>query len=105
MHPFRWAVPGRTLASAVIAILIWTTLATAVVAAADKSFGATVQPAPLVAGANAGHDVPIVIIGPPDVLAALDGWGWTPGTIPADDAPVWLMQDFRDRFLAAYTSR
>jgi hypothetical protein len=63
------------------------------------------QPAPLVAGANAGHDVPIVIIGPPDVLAALDGWGWTPGTIPADDAPVWLMQDFRDRFLAAYTSR
>jgi hypothetical protein len=63
------------------------------------------KPPPLVAGANAGHDVPIVIIGPPDVLAALDGWGWTPGTIPADDAPVWLMQDFRDRFLAAYTSR
>ncbi|HET7168815.1 MAG TPA: hypothetical protein VFI69_06395 [Candidatus Limnocylindrales bacterium] len=54
MHPFRWAVPGRTLASAVIAILIWTTLATAVVAAADKSFGATVQPAPLVAGASYG---------------------------------------------------
>ena len=61
------------------------------------------QPAPLVAGADAGHDVPITIIGPPDVLAALEGWGWTPGTIPAADAPVWPMQDFRDRFLAAYT--
>ncbi|MGH2476129.1 MAG: hypothetical protein ACRDIL_12785, partial [Candidatus Limnocylindrales bacterium] len=54
MHPFRWAGPSRALASAIIAILVWTTLATAVVAAADKSFGATVQPAPLVAGASYG---------------------------------------------------
>ncbi len=54
MHPFRWAGPSRTLASALIAILVWTALATVTVAAATKSFGASVQPGPLVAGASYG---------------------------------------------------
>ena len=48
------------------------------------------------------HDVPMHLIGPPGVLAAVQGWGWTPGLIPAPDAPVWPMQAFRDRFLAAF---
>ena len=48
------------------------------------------------------HDVPVHIIGPPGVLAALAGWGWTPGLIPAADAPVWPMAAFRDRFLSAF---
>jgi hypothetical protein len=48
------------------------------------------------------HDVPIHMIGPPAVLAAAQGWGWTPGLIPARDAPVWPMENFRDRFLAAF---
>jgi hypothetical protein len=61
------------------------------------------QPAPLVAGSNSGHDVPLVIIGPPDVMAALDSWNWTPSATPAHDAPVWPMEAFRDRFLAAFT--
>ena len=48
------------------------------------------------------HDVPMHLIGPPGVLAAVQGWGWTPGLIPAPDAPVWPMEGFRDRFLAAF---
>ncbi len=49
------------------------------------------------------HDVPMHLIGPPGVLAAVQGWGWTPGLIPAADAPVWPMAGFRDRFLVAFT--
>lgn len=48
------------------------------------------------------HDVAVHLIGPPGVLAAVQGWGWTPGLIPAADAPVWPMEGFRDRFLAAF---
>jgi hypothetical protein len=59
------------------------------------------QPAPLVSE-QAGADVPVHIIGPPATLARLDAWGWTPGLVPAPDAPVWRMDAFRDRFLAAY---
>lgn len=61
------------------------------------------EPAPFVSG-NDGFDVPIHIIGPPDLLARLDGWGWTPGLLPAADGPVWRMDLFRDRFLAAFSS-
>jgi len=53
-------------------------------------------------GQTGSHDVPMHLIGPPGVLTAVQGWGWTPGLIPAPDAPVWPMQDFRDRFLAAF---
>jgi hypothetical protein len=52
--------------------------------------------------ATGSHDVPVHVIGPPGVLAALNAWGWTPGLIPAADAPVWPMEHFRDRFLAAF---
>lgn len=50
------------------------------------------------------YDVPIHLIGPPEVLAAVADWGFTPGLIPAADAPVWPMDLFRDRFLAAFSS-
>jgi hypothetical protein len=36
------------------------------------------------------------------VLRRIDGWGWEPGLRPSPDAPVWRMDRFRDRFLAAY---
>ena len=49
------------------------------------------------------HDVPMHLIGPPEVLRAVAGWGWTPGLIPASDAPEWPMETFRDRFLAAFS--
>ncbi len=54
------------------------------------------------AGRAGARDVPMHLIGPPGVLAAVRGWGWTPGLIPAPDAPVWPMEAFRDRFLAAF---
>lgn len=61
------------------------------------------QPAAIVSGERAGHDVPISVISrDPAVLQRIDGWGWENGLRPPPDAPVWRMDDFRDRFLAAY---
>jgi hypothetical protein len=62
------------------------------------------QPVPLVSE-QAGADVPVHVIGSPAALARLDGWSWTPGLVPAPDAPVWRMDAFRDRFLAAFADR
>ena len=33
---------------------------------------------------------------------AIAGWAWDAGLRPGPDAPVWRMDAFRDRFLAAY---
>jgi hypothetical protein len=61
------------------------------------------QPATIVSGEDAGHDVPIAMVArDPAVLDRISGWGWTQGLRPAPDAPVWRMDSFRDRFLAAY---
>jgi hypothetical protein len=61
------------------------------------------QPATIVSGEGAGHDVPVTIIArDPAVLDRVSGWNWTEGLRPATDAPVWRMDAFRDRFLAAY---
>ncbi|MEV6303935.1 sulfatase [Actinoplanes sp. NPDC051861] len=61
------------------------------------------QPAPVVVGQNATHDVPITIVAKdPKVLDRIASWGWTDGLKPAPDAPNWRMDTFRDRFLAAY---
>jgi hypothetical protein len=37
------------------------------------------------------------------VLSGIDDWAWDDGLRPEPDAPVWPMDDFRDRFLEAYT--
>ncbi|PZX53658.1 phosphoglycerol transferase MdoB-like AlkP superfamily enzyme [Cereibacter changlensis] len=58
------------------------------------------QPAPFVAQ-GASRDVPVHLIGPPEVLALFDGWGWTPGFVPDADLAAWPMESFRDRFLDA----
>ncbi|GAA3631755.1 sulfatase-like hydrolase/transferase [Microlunatus ginsengisoli] len=61
------------------------------------------QPSPVVTGDRAGHDVPVSVVAKdPAVLARIGSWGWTTGLRPADDAPVWRMEEFRDRFLAAF---
>ena len=61
------------------------------------------QPATIVSGDGAGRDVPISVIAQdPAVLDAISGWNWDPGLHPEPDAPVWPMDAFRDRFLAAY---
>jgi len=61
------------------------------------------QPASVVVGQNASKDVPISIIAKdPKVFDRIAGWGWTDGLTPAPGAPVWPMNEFRDRFLTAY---
>ena len=61
------------------------------------------QPAEVVSGPSASHDVPIsVLAGDPGVLDAIASWGWDDGLLPSPAAPVWRMDAFRDRFLAAY---
>jgi hypothetical protein len=62
------------------------------------------EPIALVSGEGAGHQVPVhVIAGDPAVLARLEGWGFTPGMVPAADAPVWPMEALRGRLLVAFT--
>ncbi|MFD4960604.1 CDP-alcohol phosphatidyltransferase [Microbacterium sp. NPDC058389] len=63
------------------------------------------QPASVVSGADASHDVPVTVIArDPAVFGATAGWGWQPGLRPGDAAPVWRMDAFRDRFLAAFST-
>ncbi|MFB9466900.1 CDP-alcohol phosphatidyltransferase [Streptomyces cinereospinus] len=63
------------------------------------------QPIVRVSGHDAGRDVPVSVVAKdPEVLERIADWGWTDGLRPAEDAPVWRMSDFRDRFLTAYGS-
>ncbi len=63
------------------------------------------QPARFVSGDHGGRDVPVHVIGAPDTLARLEGWGWTQGLIPRGNSPVWPMEAFRDRFLTAFATK
>lgn len=64
------------------------------------------QPATIVSGPDAGYDVPIAVVArDADVLDRIAGWGWGEGLRPRPDAPVWRMDAFRDRFVAAYSGR
>jgi phosphatidylglycerophosphate synthase len=61
------------------------------------------QPATVVTGQGASHDVPISVIAhDPEVLDQIDGWRWQDGMSPSPRAPVWPMEAFRDRFLTAF---
>jgi hypothetical protein len=63
------------------------------------------QPGPVVTGDTTNHDVPITIVAhDPAVLDRVSGWGWQEGLNPSPSAPVWPMQDFRDRFLTAFAA-
>jgi hypothetical protein len=62
------------------------------------------QPARIVSGPDADHDVPITVIAQdPEVFDRIASWGWDEGVSPSPDAPVWRMDGFRDRFLAAFS--
>jgi hypothetical protein len=64
------------------------------------------QPASVVSGQGASHDVPITIVArDPAVLDRISGWGWQSGLKPNAQAPVWRMDSFRDRFLSAFGPR
>jgi hypothetical protein len=61
------------------------------------------QPSTIVSGAGANHLVPVTVIAhDPAVMARITGWGWQDGLLPGPGAPLWPMDAFRDRFLAAY---
>ena len=63
------------------------------------------QPATIVTGQGASHDVPISVIAhDPKVMDQIAGWGWQDGLRPSPQAPVWPMDAFRDRFLGAFGS-
>ncbi len=63
------------------------------------------QPATIITGQDASHDVPISVIAhDPKVLDQIAGWGWQDGMRPSPQAPVWPMNAFRDRFLTAFGS-
>jgi hypothetical protein len=62
------------------------------------------QPAPIITGEGASRDVPITVVTRDRaVLDRIASWNWTDGLKPAPDAPVWRMDAFRDRFLAAFS--
>jgi hypothetical protein len=64
------------------------------------------QPAPVVVGEGASKDVPITIVTRDRaVLDRVVSWGWQDGLKPAPNSPVWRMDAFRDRFLAAFGSQ
>jgi phosphatidylglycerophosphate synthase len=61
------------------------------------------QPATMVSGLGASHDVPVSVIARDSAVTdRIAGWGWQDGLRPDPTAPVWRMDAFRDRFLAAY---
>jgi phosphatidylglycerophosphate synthase len=63
------------------------------------------QPATVVTGQGASHDVPISVIAhDPKVIDQIAGWSWQDGMSPSPRAPVWPMAAFRDRFLTAFGS-
>jgi len=61
------------------------------------------QPVPLVSGQGASHDVPITIVAKdPKIFDKISSWGWQDGLKPNPEAPVWKMDQFRDKFLTAF---
>lgn len=63
------------------------------------------QPAPLVSGDPEGRQVPIHLIAhDPAVIEAIAHWQWQRGLLPDNDAPVWRMDQLRDRFIEAFSS-
>jgi hypothetical protein len=61
------------------------------------------QPSTIVSGENASHKTPVTIVARDrHVLDQVASWRWDRGLRPSAAAPVWRMDQFRDRFLAAF---
>jgi hypothetical protein len=50
------------------------------------------------------YDVPAHLVGPPELVAEAEAWGWTPGLVPDDSVPVLPMEDMRDIFIRTFSS-
>ena len=67
------------------------------------------QPAPIVTGDTGqlkigSRDVPIHLIArDAKVIDAVAHWQWTPGMLPTADAPVWRMDELRDRLIDTFS--
>ena len=68
------------------------------------------QPAPIVTGDSGdfkagSRDVPVHFIArDPKVLEAVARWQWTAGMLPAADAPVWRMDELRNKLIDTFSS-
>ena len=61
-------------------------------------------PAPMVSGDPDASQVPVHLIArDPQVIDAVSHWQWQPGLLPESNAPVWRMDELRDRFVEAFT--
>jgi hypothetical protein len=61
------------------------------------------QAADVITGEGVGRDVPVAVVARDRaVLDRIAGWEWQDGLRPSAGAPVWPMEAFRDRFLAAF---
>ncbi|MFH0517875.1 sulfatase [Streptomyces sp. M41] len=64
------------------------------------------QPVPTVTAGSTSKDVPVTIVARDQkVLDRIASWNWTDGLKPAENAPTWGMDRFRDRFMTAYGPR
>lgn len=62
-------------------------------------------PAPMVSGDPDARQVPVHLIArDPEVIEAVAHWEWQAGMLPDSDAPVWRMDELRDRFVEAFTA-
>jgi hypothetical protein len=62
------------------------------------------QPSTTVSGPGANHQVPISLVAAdPQLLDRVAAWHWQDGLLPSPTAPVWGMDAFRNRFLAAFS--
>lgn len=67
------------------------------------------QPAPIVTGDNGqfttgSRDVPVHFIArDPKVMEAIADWQWTAGMLPAADAPVWRMDEVRNKLIDTFS--
>ena len=61
------------------------------------------QPSSLIVGDGASRDVPITLLAKDkNVMAKAADWGWTDGLKPDPKAPIWPMDQFRDRFMTTF---
>ncbi|WP_347916928.1 sulfatase [Paracoccus marcusii] len=54
-------------------------------------------------GLDDRREVPIHVIGPPDLVARTDAWGLTRGLVPEPGSPAMPMEALRDRFMRNFS--